>query len=368
MLDDDLARMAHSRRMQQQLDESCHMLDMLTESLSMDFTKNQPTLSRSSAQGRQPLTHSTSKDSSVFSEIEEQEHMDRVHNAAANGEVRRRSRTQSENATRSQLISSLSTSEPDMANLDDDDTPPPLPPRDPDMLAPATPSHDLRTHDSLVGNRMIRGSSEHSLLTTSLNIGSTTRSPFHHGNAMLISPAHQTRSALSTPERRRFSSTKEQSGSQKPLPGGGKKSNTFGRYSPVQPGDLPETAKSPRKEKTKSRWSGLKDKVNKKFKRSPSMEAKEMQGFPRESRSQSIPSVRRNNIIAPRKTSVGPEVKLSVAVDVPDSGALSPARRQRKTSSSHVQGLAVNTVTLISKIFNVLGCWQENYFEVGVVT
>ena len=362
------SRMKHSKSMMQQLDESSHMLDMLTESLNMDFNSNPPTPSRSSVHngnGRPRLSHSTSKDSSVFSEVEEQEHLARFQNAAS-GTVKRRSRTLSENATRHQVVSHLSTSEPDLVNLEvnDEDTPPPIPPRTPDMLIEAAAaSREARSLGvSLVGNRMLRGSSEHSLLTASLNIGPGHHSPFHHGNAMMISPAHQvSKSALSTPERRKHS-TFDNSGSRTPKKHStGKKSNTFGRYSPIPPGEQLEVGgKASKKDKSKSRWNVVKNKVSKTFKRSPSMHAEvtDLQSSPREKRSQSIPTIRRNNVM--RKTSVGPEVKLSVAVDVPDGGSAgpSPARRQRTLST---QG---SGVTLITKIFSVLGCWQENYFEV----
>ena len=345
----------HSKNMFQELDESSHMLDMLTESLR-DFKCKPPTPPASSAHEKRRLSHSASNASSVFSESEDQEHLARMQEAAANG-VKRRSRTLSENATRNQLVSSLSTSEPDLVNIDE---PPPIPPRDPDMLLDtlATPSHEIRSHDLTVGNRMVRGSSEHSLLTASLNIGH--RSPFHHGNAMLTAPAQQTRSALSTPERKKYSNTIESSGSRTPKKlSVGKKSSTFGRYSPSSDG--PECgSKGSKKDKAKSRWVGVKHKFSKTFKRSPSMEVKDIANSPRETRSQSIPTIRRNNVggSMTRKTSVGPEVLLSVAVDVPDGAGPSPSRRQRTLS---VQG---SSVTLISKIFTVLGCWQENYYEV----
>ena len=345
--------------MMQQLDESSHMLDMLTESLNVDLKSNPATPSRGSTH-RSHLSHSTSKDSSVFSEVEEQEHMAR-YQASSSGGVKRRSRTLSENASRLQVVSNLSTSEPDLANVevdDDEDTPPPLPPRTPDMLieAAAAASRDARSLTGLaVGNRMIRGSSEHSLLMASLNIGPGHRSPYLQSNAPTMGPAYQvSKSALSTPERRKYV---DNSGSKTPKKlSSGRKSNTFGRYSPIPPGEQNE-GKSSKKEKSRKGWTIVK-KVTRSFKRSPSMEGGNLQGSPRESRSQSIPTVRRNNV--QRKTSVGPEVKLSVAVDVPDGGSQgpSPARRQRTLST---QG---SGVTLIAKIFSVLGCWQENYFEV----
>ena len=353
--------------MMQQLDESAHMLDKLTESLNVDLKSNPATPSRGST--HQPrLSHSNSKDSSVFSEVEEQEYMARYQTASSSGGVKRRSRTLSENASRLQVVSNLSTSEPNLANVDidddDADTPPPLPPRTPDMLVE---SADVATRDarslsgSAVGNRMIRGSSEHSLLTASLNIGPGNRSPYlQTSNAMMISSTYQvSKSALSTPERRKYV---DNSGSKTPKKhsSSGKKSNTFGRYSPIPPGEHHD-GKSSKKEKSSKRgWKIVKN-ITRSFKRSPSMEGGNLQGSPRESRSQSIPTVRRNNVV--RKTSVGPEVKLSVAVDVPDGGSQgpSPARRQRTLST---QGSAV---TLIAKIFSVLGCWQENYFEVHII-
>jgi hypothetical protein len=354
--------------MMQQLDESSLMLDILTESLNVDLKSNPATPSQGSAH-RPHLSHSISKDSSVFSEVEDQEQMARYQ--ATGGGVTRRSRTLSENASRLQVVSSLSTSEPDLANIggDDDndggDTPPPLPPRTPDMLiesaaAVAVASRDGRSlSGSAIGNRMIRGSSEHSLLTASLNIGPGQRPLYLQSNsASAISPAYQTRSALSTPERRKHS-TFDNSGSRTPKKQlSAKKSSTLGRHSPVPPGE--------EHKKSKSRWNFVKKKVSKTFKKSPSMhmDGGNIQGSPRESRSQSIPTIRRNNIM--RKTSVGPEVTLSVAMDVPDGGGVggassqgpSPARRQRTLST---QG---SGVTLIAKIFSVLGCWQENYFEV----
>ena len=339
-------RIKHSRSMMQQLDESSQMLDMLTESLNVDLKSNPATPSRSSIH-KPHLSHSTSKDSSVFSEVEEQEYMAR-YEAASSGGVKRRSRTLSENASRNQVVSNLSTSEPDLVNLDvddDEDIPPPLPPRTPDMLIEtAVTSRDGRSlSGSAIGNRMIRGSSEHSLLTASLNIGPSHRSPF------LQSPAHQTsRSALSTPERRKHATFESRTPKKQ---SNGKKASTLGRHSPIPPGG------EQKKEKSKSRWKFVKNKVSKTFKRSPSMEGGNLQGSPRESRSQSIPTIRKNNVM--RKASVGPEVKLSVAVDVPDGGSAGPSPRRQRTLSTQGSG-----VTLIAKIFSVLRCWQENYFEV----
>ena len=345
---------SRTSNMFQELDESSQMLDMLTESLNIDFKYKSPTPPTSTTHERRRLSHSASNASSVFSENEDIDHMTRAQEAAANG-VQRRSRTLSENAARHQLVSNLSTSEPDLPNMDD--VPPPIPPRDPDMLAQTTPTHELRPQGLTIGNRMVRGSSEHSLLTASLSVGPGQQSPFHHGNAMMIGlNPRQTRSALSTPERKKNSNTIDNSGSRTPKKlVVGKKSSTFGRYSPVS--DSPE--KAVKKEKAKRRWVGVKHKISKTFKRSPSMEVKDTV-TPREARSQSIPSIRRNNIGSlTRKTSVGPEVMLSVAVDVPDGGGgLSPSRRPRAVS---VQGSAV---TLIAKIFSVLKCWQENYCEV----
>ena len=354
---DDRSKVPHSKStLFQELDESSQMLDMLTQSLNVMDYKSKPVTPPDSSTHRKPrLSHSVSNASSVFSETEDQENLARVQEAAGNGGVKRRSRTLSENASRHQVVSNLSTSEPDLPNMED--TPPPLPPRTADMLAPSTPSHDSRSQGSLIGGRMVRGSSEHSLLTASVNLGHTYPSPFHHGNAMLVSPAHQTRSALSTPERKKHSNTMEHSGSRTPKRSS-KKASTFGRYSPVPDvadGALPP--RTPKKDKSKSRWVGLKERMNKTFKRSPSMEP--VQGIPREARSQSIPTIRKNHVSSvARKTSVGPEVKLSVAVDMPDGGGPSPSRRQRTLS---VQG---GGVTLISKIFTVLNCWQENYSEV----
>lgn len=361
---DATSQNTRSKNMLDELDESSLMLERLTKSLNTvtDLKDKPQTPPSSSTHDRKPhLSHSTSNASSVFSEMDDRDHMTGAQEAASNG-VNRRSRTLSENAARHQVVSSLSTSEPDLVNLDDnDDVPPPLPPRDPDMLLPpATPSHDARSHGSFIGNRMVRGSSEHSLLTASLNVGPGHRSPFHHGGAMMASPAHQTRSALSTPERKKHSNAMDHSslGTPKKL-SVGKKSNTFGRYSPV---DHQEgISKGSKKDKSKSRWNGLKEKMKFKSKIKHSASTHEELGAsPREARSQSIPSMRRNNIATvTRKTSIGPEVLLSVAVDVPDSGVSSPSRiRQRALS------LQVNAVTPITKIFSVIGCWQENYYEV----
>lgn len=362
-LKDCMSQSVPSKNMFDELDDTSHMLDMLTKSLNTDLKDKPQTPPSSSTHERRPrLSHSTSNASSVFSEVDDRDHVTRSQEATSNG-VNRRSRTLSENADRHQIMSNLSTSEPDLVNLDDgDDVPPPLPPRDPDMLLPpSTPLHDARSHGSVVGNRIVRGGSEHCLLTASLNVGPAHRSPFHHGGAMMASPAHQTRSALSTPERKKLSNTIDHSGLGTPKKlSVGKKASTFGRYSPVS--DQAEgISKGSKKEKSKSRWNGLKErmKFKSKIKRSPSTQ-EELGALPREARSQSIPSMRRNNVASVmRKTSVGPEVLLSVAMDVPDGGAPSPSRNRQRALS--VQG---SGVTLISKIFSVIGCWQENYHEV----
>lgn len=231
---------------------------------------------------------------------------------------------------------SLSTSQPDIT-IAEDSTPPPLPPRD-----VMTPTHRPPLRD------LLRTNSEHSLMTQSLCLSrSEPSSPFHStkpGRSVSISDQSQSpgkRGKALTLDRSSPNSKKKQkkSGSMSDYYRKGSNVNVTAslNVASLQNGNEP-SSKSPKR----SKWNGIKNKM-KKFKRSPSLEAEEMQGLQGR---------------YARKGSLISDSLMSTGINLPDGGM---PRRQRRSSSSYG-----NSVALVSKIFAVLSCWQEQFFEVGL--
>ncbi len=230
---------------------------------------------------------------------------------------------------------SLSSSQPDITIAEDEL--PPIPPRD----LPITPTHKLPLRT------ILRANSEHSLLTQSLSISrSEPSSPFHStkpaGRSVSISEQSGKRGKAATLER---SSPAAKSKKQKK---GGSMGDYYKRGSAhainvtasLNVGSLQgcDSNKSPKR----SKWDGIKNKMTKKFKRSPSLEGEELQGMQGR---------------YARKGSLGSDNHETTGVNFPD-GVVS--RRQRRSSSSY------NSVALVSKIVSVLNCWQEHFFEVRI--
>ena len=230
---------------------------------------------------------------------------------------------------------SMSSSQPDITIVEDES--PPIPPRD----LPTTPTHKLPLRT------ILRANSEHSLLTQSLSISrSEPSSPFHStkpaGRSVSISEQSGKRGKAATLER---SSPAAKSKKQKK---GGSMGDYYKRGSAhainvtasLNVGSLQgcDSNKSPKR----SKWDGIKNKMTKKFKRSPSLEGEELQGMQGR---------------YARKGSLGSDNLMTTGVNLPD-GVVS--RRQRRSSSSY------NSVALVSKIVAVLNCWQEHFFEVRI--
>lgn len=234
---------------------------------------------------------------------------------------------------------SMSSSQPDITVVEAD-RPPLLPP-----METITPTHRAPLRDILHTN------SEHNLMTQSLCLSrSEPSSPFHStkpaGRSISISDQSSSgkRGKAATME---LSSPKSKNKKQK-------KSGSMGDYyrrgsntginvtaslnlASFQNGC--ESSKSPKR----SKWGDLKSKM-KKFKRSPSLEAEELQGLQGR---------------YPRKGSLSNDSLMSTGINLPDGGM---PRRQRRSSSSYG-----NSVALVSKIFSVLSCWQEQFFEVQLL-
>ena len=356
-----------SSKMNKDLDELSNMMQMLTESLSVDFESSPSHLSANIRRGSKVSTcPEANKDSGVFEEAET-ESGEGYMCEDGEGSLKRRLHTMSECVSRSLVVSStLSISEPDLSEirLDDENegAPPPLPPRDYDM--PSTPTR--KSFDDHEGRGIMRRGSDRSLLSASINFGLCPESPFHHGNAMTASPTHSTSSVTTLERKEKVERTLFSKRTKKGSSGGRKKADTFaGRYnsggkantslqmptksSTLQPSSgsspgsvTPDAVKSPKR----SKWKNI---ITKKFMRSPSIDGKELQGL-KGRRSQSIPNIKKAAVHDVRKCSL----------ETVDGSSLSPNGRQRMTSMCVGQNLA----NLVAKIFSVLNCWQANFFEV----
>lgn len=156
------------------------------------------------------------------------------------------------------------------------------------------------------------------------------------------------------------------------LSGGGSSGNiTSGGGS----GDIPKTPKK------SSRWTNIRNKMGKKFRGSVSSEAEDGTGKyhhhhrTKPQRSQSIPSSRKGAVYASARNASVSGDDLS-GISYPDgavggvggaagvgggvAGSMVVPPRHRKSSSSYT-----NNVNLVAKIFAVLNCWVDDYFEVS---
>lgn len=299
--------------------------------------------------------------------------------------------------------------------MDEDDIPPPVPPRHPNMLAETI--HDDLVTQSLGGYRMqnnlVRSGSEHCLLSQSTIEPSGLKS--HRQQQQFsgsTSPLASLRRGSLTPISRHSAKEKKPKSEKNPFKTkkNKKKSDTFGGRGTPTGSVLSSPARnatmffggSPShtvnlsssvnlgggggggastrgslscsasfnsadiKSSKKSRWGMIRHKVGKKLTRTPNMlddEEPKIQGRgPRTQRSHSSPSI--------KKYSVGRSLSITEedgrGVSLPDggtgmsiSGAVSP--RLRRGSSSQ-QGY---NLKMLSKIFAILTCWLEEYFEVS---
>lgn len=115
------------------------------------------------------------------------------------------------------------------------------------------------------------------------------------------------------------------------------------------------------KSSKKSRWTMLRSKMGKKFTRASNVDEEESNtlGRLRTQRSHSSASIKKYNI--DRTMSITEEDSRS---DYLDGGSMSGSNpRLRRSSSSH-QGY---NLKMLSKIFSILTCWVDEYFEVSSV-
>ena len=283
------------------------------------------------------------------------------------------------------------------AGIDDDDTPPPLPPRDPDML-PATKVTDessltqsLSSY-SLNHKKLIRRGSEHSLINYSLSnseqlakdksrsLEKSAKAGKKKGNkksetfsgrgtptcaSLHASPNRSNMYFGSSPTHTSMSHahlTSSMSGSS---------GNILAVSSSIGGGSGTDVAKTPKKN---SRWTNIRNKMGKKFSRgSVSTDSEDCTGKHHRSkpqRSQSIPSSRKAGVyVSVRNASVSGEEMSGMSytdggAGVGGGGGVAGAvlPRHRKSSSSYT-----NNVNLVAKIFSVLNCWVDEYFEVSRV-
>lgn len=232
---------------------------------------------------------------------------------------------------------SMSSSQPDITIAEDES--PPIPPRD---VHVTTPTHKLPLRT------ILRANSEHSLLTQSLSISrSEPSSPFHStkpvGRSISISEQGSPgkRGKAVTMERPNPKTKKQKKGGSmgdhyKRGSGPGINVTASLNVASLQGFD---SNKSPKR----SKWDGIR-KITKKFKRSPSLDGEELQGL---------------QARYARKGSLASDNLMSTGVNLPDGGGA--PRRQRRSSSSYG-----NSVALVSKIFAVLTCWQDQFFEVRI--
>lgn len=223
-------------------------------------------------------------------------------------------------------------------------------------------------------SRMIRRGSEHSLLGCSLNLG--TANPFEK---LSLSPSLGGKDRkFKTLEKLKVKKSKNKkadtfggrgSGTATPtsaftspskssmyFSGSPSRTSISGSLGPSAIFSNPDLTKTPKK----SKWMNLRNKVGKRFLRSPSdTEDVRLQNKPQ--RSHSIPSIKKHVVYSGRNTSVSGE-ELGM-ISMPDGGSISMVSpRIRKPSTS--QG---NNINLVSKIFSVLKCWVDEYFEVSLV-
>ena len=238
--------------------------------------------------------------------------------------------------------------------VEDDDIPPPLPPRHPNMVA--STNEDLMSQSLNIRNfpRIVRQRSEHSLLTASLNIGPTKTD-------------YDIKDKKDKSKGKR-KNKKSDTFSGRGTPTGGSvlsspvRSSTMYFNSPSHTGttslapsasfSAADTKSTPKKT---SRWSNIRNKMGKKL-RSPSISADtEEPGrlLNKPQRSHSIPSIKKCGVYSRAGSITGEEMEVGGSI-------VSPRIRRGSTSQ--------NNVNLVAKIFSVLTCWIEEHFEASIHT
>lgn len=213
----------------------------------------------------------------------------------------------------------------------------------------------------LSSSRMVRrGSSEHNLLTCSLVVGQ--------------SPAKQGKSkTLEKPLKGKKRTKKSDTFSGRGTPTSSSLMNSPVRSTNMYFGASPSHSASVsasasfsaadqhnRTPKKMSKWSKISSMVNKKFNRGGA-ETDESRLRVKPQRSQSIPSIKKCGVYSGRNASISGEEMSFGGTLIGSESISSISSRSRRTSSS--QG---NSINLVAKIFSVLGCWVEEYFEVSV--
>ena len=376
-----------SQKMNLELDETSKMLQELTESLA-DFDRPRPP---------PPPVHTSSHPNRLKEKggplgYDETDAFDEEEVLRKLGtEIkRRRSRTLSDRALRDAVVSA-SFSEPDLTVIGLGEG------KGGERGDGNRPSkNDLKRDEPVrelpLPGKIVRRNSEHSLLTGSVSVGS--ESPFLHGKAMMGSspspnlvgsPAH---SHTPSPSHRRTSNSisgdltsslnrKDVRGKSKSkksrkadtigasparqkLSSSFTKSATFTRTNTV----VTELGSSPNRQAKTSKWQSLKKKMGIKLNRSPSMDTEDLASYQENSTCPNPDLLPKRNRTFLRKHSLSSEISRSISM-TDGMVVASPAgggRQQRRGSGSASQ---CNNVNLIPKIFGVLACWQENFFEVS---
>ncbi len=265
--------------------------------------------------------------------------------------------------------------------MDDDDSPPPLPPGHPN--ADSKHSDTMTKEEESLGSfyrrgGLVRRGSEHSLLNYSLNMGQSpmlsggggggggkAKGPEGKGKGKKVKKA-DTFGGRGTPTASLSLMSSPIRSSNNSMFLGGSPSH-HGGNSLAPSASFSNADLGGKGQKKQSRWGNIRSKVKKNFSRSPSVtaESDEAKILHKPQRSQSIPAIRKTAVNS-RNGSIsmasGEDYAVANVTDIGGGGGgiVSPRRR---TSNSHAATTA-NDVNLVSKIFSVLKCWVEEYFEV----
>ena len=259
--------------------------------------------------------------------------------------------------------------------MEEEDTPPPLPPRHPDMYSVQTTRTNKKqmlteSLDPSKLSRMLRRGSEHNLLTTSMSSASSSVSgtPSHSSGKDKKSKTLERKQPKEKKKKKKSDTFSGRATPVNVLSSPAKSSQMYFGNSPSHTsgssslsasqsfnasGDMAKTPK-------KSRWLNVRRKIKKNFTRSPSFvdadEIKAVHKSNKPQRSHSIPAIKKSGVYNGRNASIS-GCSEDLGMNIPD-GLISPRARRASTSPG-------NNVNLVSKVFSILMCWVEDYFEVS---
>ena len=282
--------------------------------------------------------------------------------------------------------------------MDDDDLPPSIPPDHPNKLGGRSITSSLNNYWR--EGTIVRHGSEHNLTSQSITIAELPGSKFHkgeqHGNSILLR-----RKSLTPMAQKHFNSDKDKKTKSLENPFRSKK-NKKGENLSIRGTPPSSVHSSPAKSSTMffggspshtsnltnsvsvgragnalncsgtyssvdvkcskmSPWMMIRSKMGKKFSRSSTMDEEEpcVHGRNRTQRSHSTPSIKKFNV--GRSLSITEE---DIRYEFRDGGGSVSSTNPRVRKSSTTQGY---NLKMLSKIFAILTCWVEEYFEVRLI-